>query len=517
MNVIPKEPEECGLCVFEDITLPPRSRLFHLEPVGIGTPFVESLSAYSSRLAVAHHVTHASLFGHEIAPHIDRRHLRNSASRSNANAVLATSFRPMERAVNGTGLTAADYVRALEKITLQPTLRYLTLLTWRSVISHRHLLKPSRAWCPSCYEERKLDGLLVYEPLLWSLEVVTACSLHNRPLRSRCNHCNHTLHLLDSHSRPGFCSKCKAWLGETSTKVISSEDLSNEELQYQTWVAEQVGNLLAAAPNISEPPSKAVIAESINWCINNSRYKNEFAFSRATRLSQSTINDWRRGDSIPQLDKLLKICLITHIPLLDFICGDLHRSNLSMQSQDTVVQDPPVKAPIPSDPGRKHRTVTLEEARHRFEIILASDPPIPLEEIADSIGYPSNVLRRRFPELCHAAVARYADYADLRRKEFWEAAGLKLEKALNEENSPCAQEVAQTLGCSRTMLVKHFPDLCARLAEKCVQDHAASWDKVEYILEQELDEDTPQPLRVIARRLEISHTSIRNYFPDLCR
>ncbi|MEM9271562.1 MAG: hypothetical protein AAGA80_01180, partial [Cyanobacteria bacterium P01_F01_bin.143] len=33
---------------------PTRSRLYHLEPVGIGTPHVESLTSYISRLAEAH-------------------------------------------------------------------------------------------------------------------------------------------------------------------------------------------------------------------------------------------------------------------------------------------------------------------------------------------------------------------------------------------------------------------------------------------------------------------------------
>lgn len=53
-----------------------RTRLFHLEPVGMNTGFVESLTSYSARLAAAHNVTHASLFGREIPPLINRKHLR---------------------------------------------------------------------------------------------------------------------------------------------------------------------------------------------------------------------------------------------------------------------------------------------------------------------------------------------------------------------------------------------------------------------------------------------------------
>ena len=49
---------------------PPRSRLYHLEPIGIGTPEVESLSSYLNRLAQAHCVTVNTLIAHELLPHV---------------------------------------------------------------------------------------------------------------------------------------------------------------------------------------------------------------------------------------------------------------------------------------------------------------------------------------------------------------------------------------------------------------------------------------------------------------
>ena len=135
------------------IIVPPRSRLHCLAPIGVGTGMVESLTGFTSRLAAAHDVTLATLFGWEIAPLLDKEHLRRSESRSNKSAVLASSFRPMERAVNGTGATARSFAEALERLTMRGGLSYLTLLTWKDVISHRHLIKPTRAWCPACYEE----------------------------------------------------------------------------------------------------------------------------------------------------------------------------------------------------------------------------------------------------------------------------------------------------------------------------------------------------------------------------
>jgi hypothetical protein len=60
-----------------DLTLPTlsrRSRLYQLEPIGIGTPMVESLSGYLARLAEAHCLSPYLLDLKEVAPLVGRRH-----------------------------------------------------------------------------------------------------------------------------------------------------------------------------------------------------------------------------------------------------------------------------------------------------------------------------------------------------------------------------------------------------------------------------------------------------------
>ena len=48
--------------------LPARSRLYSLEPVGIGSPYTESLTSYTIRLAEFHHVSLKDLVTQEIFP-----------------------------------------------------------------------------------------------------------------------------------------------------------------------------------------------------------------------------------------------------------------------------------------------------------------------------------------------------------------------------------------------------------------------------------------------------------------
>ena len=75
--------------------LPPRSRLYALEPIGIGTPFVESLSGYIARLAEAHAVSVGDLVGRELSPSVSK-----PLTQSRANS---QRFHARAHAINGFG------------------------------------------------------------------------------------------------------------------------------------------------------------------------------------------------------------------------------------------------------------------------------------------------------------------------------------------------------------------------------------------------------------------------------
>jgi hypothetical protein len=126
--------------------IPARSRLYHLKPLGVGTPNVESLTSYLQRLANEHCVTTGKLIITEIARHCGRRSLTHKIE--SISQILGIGQR--RTALNGTGLMAANLIHALEVLTLRQDLRFLTLLFWEQVLSVRSLLRRFRAWCPTC-------------------------------------------------------------------------------------------------------------------------------------------------------------------------------------------------------------------------------------------------------------------------------------------------------------------------------------------------------------------------------
>jgi transcriptional regulator with XRE-family HTH domain len=439
-----------------DVILPIRSRLFYVEPIGVGTGFVESLTSYSARLAAAHNVTHACLFGHEISPLIDRKHLRKSESRLDRGAILAASFRTLTRAVNGTGVTARDYISSLEKLTGRTNLRCLTLATWANVIPQRHLLKSTKAWCPSCYEGFRKERVPVFEPLLWSLSTVTTCVKHRLRLRALCPRCDRTIPHLDSHSRPGFCSKCKGWLGQPQlARAQTGGDIAGKELEWQMWVTEQLCTLLSSTPLIEDLPEKEAVTKSIIFCIKSIASMTESSFARAIGVPQPTVNDWQRQGTTPELEKLLRIVRFTQLPLLNILRGDTSPQPASNGATSSICGLQ--KSKVSPRPYKKRTRIDIETVR------------------------------------------------------------IALKSALTGETTPSLQEVTRSLSCSSTVLVRHFPVECKKLSEKFKQRRKAEWSKVEAELEVALLRDLPQPIKTIANDLNRNHTSLYRYFPELCR
>ncbi|MEH2302027.1 MAG: hypothetical protein V7K88_24350 [Nostoc sp.] len=86
------------------ISIPSRSHLYQLEPVGIRTPMVESLTGYIERLAEAHCIPPDVLISRTITPLLKQIFLKSRTSRD-----LRSLF-DRATAINGTGNIAIDLV-----------------------------------------------------------------------------------------------------------------------------------------------------------------------------------------------------------------------------------------------------------------------------------------------------------------------------------------------------------------------------------------------------------------------
>lgn len=217
------------------LEIPQRSRLFSLEPVAVGTPYTESLSSYLNRLAQEHCLTSQKLIMGEIAPLILTDKDKSELLTKNVSHLFGNSdAKPM---INGMREMTGKLVTVLEELTMSQDLRFLTLLSWKGMISEQKLFRNYRAWCPSCLEEWKQENKTVYEPLLWSFKDVEVCLNHKLRLLDKCPHCSSHLPVIGKSSPPGFCSCCYGWLGQT---IKGEEDIEKYRINI-----EGIGELIA--------------------------------------------------------------------------------------------------------------------------------------------------------------------------------------------------------------------------------------------------------------------------------
>ncbi|XGV96565.1 MAG: TniQ family protein [Leptolyngbya sp. BL-A-14] len=234
------------------LSTPKRSRLYHLAPIAINTPYVEGLISYICRLAEAHCVSPGILLSKEILPAFRESYslsFRGAyALQMDKDGVSVSSVtKPIYRKnPNEYGLLAWQYLEGLKLLTLRMDLETLVISPTANEIltktTGQELGRDLRAWCPECFQDWVTNGLPTYEPLLWSIAIVTICPIHYQPLQSYCPHCQKAQRPLTSRTYVSLCSQCFGWLG---IRVLGSELESAGRLDQQFEIAEQIVKVLS--------------------------------------------------------------------------------------------------------------------------------------------------------------------------------------------------------------------------------------------------------------------------------
>jgi hypothetical protein len=292
--------------------VPSRSRLFNLNPIGVGTPMVECLTSYFSRLAEAHWLSPGVLNQYELM-------LRGAGARNMFSCKTNGRGRSYTSGINGKDSVAANFVSVLGNLTGRGDLKYLTMIPWKPVLTSKFLMRNVAAWCPDCLIGWGESGQPVYVPLLWTLEVVKFCPYHRHPLRLTCPHCKLPQGLLGQRSLVGFCARCRRSLasdsGEDDSERYSA--LRQETPEWEIWVANQVAQLIEAGPH--DPPllTKEQLSELLRIATDIVGLNN---FARILGVSTTAVNEWQLGVQ-PTFVLYLRLARVLNVPLADFLTG----------------------------------------------------------------------------------------------------------------------------------------------------------------------------------------------------
>lgn len=448
------------------------SRFYYLEPIAVGDPMVESLTSYVTRLAEAHSVSPRTLIKNEIAPLLRKTSLYQSGHLMSGHF---KTYLKQSHTLNGTTLWAEDMVEVLEQLTGRHDLRFLTTLSWKHVISTQKLLRWSRAWCPKCYEQRQETNQIVYEPLLWSLDVMSVCHIHRIPLQTQCPYtdCNRIQPPVSSHTQPGYCSQCQRWLG--NALLYQPERLTpcdDEEWPLQQRIALGVGELLSKAPALLALPQREEFLSTIEKYAAKLTGGDRKALVHQLQCNFPAIRGWLFKKRIPTLTYLLFFCLHLETSPFAFLTGHVEEG-----------------IPQGGRPKRRYRKFNAESVRQQLEAAAqgSEDAPPSLHEVARRLDYHPSKLQKHFPELCQTIAMRYRTGSTFIQRVYVNAGGSGAETAEKQvrrfpsEEIRCAlEEVLQTtgdpppsmkavaarLGYHSSTIGKHFPEHCRAISTR---------------------------------------------------
>lgn len=388
------------------VSLPVRSMLYALEPIGVGTACVESLTSYIARLADAHCVFPGILMEKlliSLMPgYLSTRKLhplyRSDGNKSNL--------------LNATGPRASYAVQALETVTLRTDLQYLTLLVLGEIVYIRGLIRLTKAWCPVCYQEWHLSGRTVYDPLLWVLQEISMCTRHQRLLQTHCPYqgCQRAQPALAWRSQPGYCTYCQRWLGQ-SLELTQVEDLPGHETDagWQQWLTDAWGAVFATLPTISSVPRRQQVSEVLTHAVESISKGNITAFARLLGLGEAQLGQWIRNRKIPQADMLFRLCQALGLSLCEMFFGTPEALHPYVKQQIFLrrswIRPPGIEV------NRESLYQLLEDVLARNE-----QPPPSLAEVARQLGHEPSFLYQCAPTLSHEISARFQIHRHQRKE-----------------------------------------------------------------------------------------------------
>ncbi|BBD57479.1 TetR family transcriptional regulator [Nostoc sp. HK-01] len=176
-------------------------------------------------------------------------------------------------------------------------------------------------------------------------------------------------------------------------------------MEWQSWTANVVEELILATQSFESPPSKENITKSLNLVIDKVAENNAAAFSRLTGVPRNSLWMWQSTKTLPELNILLKICYELEISLVEFLAP----KNLVTKSFTKISQK---YLQLSRTPRVSPKVFDQHKVRDALLAILAAneEPPPTMEEVAKRLGHHNRTISRHFPDLCSAISAKCHDY-----------------------------------------------------------------------------------------------------------
>lgn len=379
----------------------PRSRLYNLPPIGLGTALVECLSSYINRLALAYRVSARTLVAYEVIPRLNGGHYVQAGT-----FPLGGFGRSRSMTVNGANAVADDWATTLGHLTGSEELRHLTLHQWASDLPNWGLLRNVPQWCPVCYHQWRERMQPVYLPLLWMLRAVTICVEHRTWLMEQCPTCQRSQSAIAARASPGYCTQCGAWLGEQGGRPASA---NAEALAWQTWVMEAVEELYLASLAFGSPPWQT-LPLGIAACV--AAVGGTRQLGRLVQVPGALFSAWQNRQRTPSLTYVLAVGYVLDLSPLQLMTVEPERLRETVWAKKVYRSPPHFKYKMPNSQGERTSMQAFLQS-----VLGGETGPLPLRQVARHLGVGEKYLVGRFPQECAEVTAHYLAHRALRAKE----------------------------------------------------------------------------------------------------
>ncbi|MGN8845918.1 TniQ family protein [Niallia sp. HCP3S3_B10] len=408
----------------------------NIEPIGIGTPYIESLTSYICRIAKSHNVRVTTLLNELIGSYIGLPYLADAFAKN-----LAPNRYNL---INGISTINIEFIKVLEKLTGRNDIEHMTFKNWKGILSN-NIVSKNRRWCPLCLNYLKKESREIYEPLIWLVPSINKCEIHSTRIKEECPNCNKKLGFVHRNLIVGYCQYCSGWLGEDGDS-ISNDPLTNDE----HFVIKNYKQLMEQGPKLTSFPSRNFMSLILPKIKDDLGFEYLLDFAGFLDVRYITLIDWIKNKHIPNPASLLTICSKLNYTIFDLI-------NLSNKSSNKINNNIILKV---------ETKISMEELRKHLLKEIAKDTPRSLNQVCKDLRITGKFAGYYFPELCEKIVSRFSSYKrDFDSKRFKKTEEI-LNNALAEDIPESLNKTLSEHDISYKTAKRYHPILCEKISLK---------------------------------------------------
>lgn len=412
-----------------------RSMFYNIEPIGIGTAYVESLSSYISRLATIHNLSISIFLKFAISPLLKKDYLKNELEKGITKSTA--------RYINENSIVCIDYVNALELLTGRKDILNLTMLNWSGILS-KDMSSRQRKWCPECLNQMQLESKIIYEPLIWYLADIEKCDIHKVQLQDKCPDCKRGLPFLHSKYQVGYCQYCNSWLG--GKLDYSKVKLSDEE----KFVLSNYEQLIRETPYLTAFPNKNFFSLYINKVKDELGFKSNRKFADFIGYNPVTILDWFNNKYTPSRKSLINVMSKLNLTIYDAIYVSNIKLNVDIEKYNY----------------KKRKDTPKKDIENQLMIEIKGAKPKSLYEIARKSKFSPYTAQRHFPLLCKQIEENYRCYQENLKIQKQNEVERVLKECLIGEIPISLTQLAKENKLALRTARKYAPDLCKKVSKR---------------------------------------------------